>query len=151
MGRITSAKLYCAWMLLWQLFSVTAALSRRLIIIFFAICTLAGCQKASPQDSKSRAASGEGVRATSSERSGKENSPLNSNLGSIPENSIVKTPHRTELKIASYNINCGNPHLTAMVETIQKADCDLMCLQETTQESEAFLLKTLANTTTLNQ
>jgi endonuclease/exonuclease/phosphatase family metal-dependent hydrolase len=130
-------------MLLWHLSSVTTTFSWSLII-FLAIYALTGCEKASPQGSTSPAASGEGIRATSPERSGKKKSPSKSSLDSMPETAIVKAPHRTELKIASYNINCGNPHLTAIVETIQKADCDLVCLQETTGESEAYLLKMLA-------
>jgi endonuclease/exonuclease/phosphatase family metal-dependent hydrolase len=49
----------------------------------------------------------------------------------------------SQLKIASYNIYWGNNDLPAMVETIRKADADLVCLQETSKGSEDFIVQSL--------
>ena len=41
--------------------------------------------------------------------------------------------------MASYNINFGNVNLKAIVETIKKADADLVCLQETNRTSQIYI------------
>ena len=47
------------------------------------------------------------------------------------------------LKVATYNINWGNRDLGQMVGTIEQADADIVCLQETTGQSEAHIRRTL--------
>ena len=47
--------------------------------------------------------------------------------------------------IATYNINYGNVDLKAVVETLRKANADIVALQETNRESAAYLRKALAN------
>lgn len=47
------------------------------------------------------------------------------------------------LRVASYNINWGNPDLSAMLATIRRADADIVCVQETTRISETFLRRAL--------
>ncbi|MDY7010026.1 MAG: endonuclease/exonuclease/phosphatase family protein [Planctomycetota bacterium] len=46
--------------------------------------------------------------------------------------------------IASYNINYGNVNLKEVVETIQKSDAVLVCLQETNRQSEIHLRRSLS-------
>lgn len=43
------------------------------------------------------------------------------------------------LKVATYNINWGNLDLRTMVSTIRQADADVVCLQETNQQSERYI------------
>lgn len=50
------------------------------------------------------------------------------------------------LKIATYNINWGNPDLKKMVATIRQADAEIVCLQETTRPSESYIRQTLKKT-----
>lgn len=45
--------------------------------------------------------------------------------------------------IASYNINYGNPNLPGIVDTIRKADADVVALQETNWQSQRYLLRQL--------
>ena len=47
--------------------------------------------------------------------------------------------------IATYNINWGNPDLPTMAGTIRAAEADVVCLQETTPESELFLRQQFGN------
>jgi endonuclease/exonuclease/phosphatase family metal-dependent hydrolase len=47
-------------------------------------------------------------------------------------------------KIATYNINWGDPDLASVAATIQRADADVVCLQETTTESEHYLRQKFA-------
>jgi endonuclease/exonuclease/phosphatase family metal-dependent hydrolase len=47
------------------------------------------------------------------------------------------------LTIATYNINWGNPDLKTVVAAIREAHADVVALQETNAESEAFLRKEL--------
>lgn len=51
--------------------------------------------------------------------------------------------NRPALKIATYNINWGNPDLKSVVKTIQEADADIVCLQETNGQSEPYLQQAL--------
>ncbi|MCR4412766.1 MAG: endonuclease/exonuclease/phosphatase family protein, partial [Thermoguttaceae bacterium] len=44
-----------------------------------------------------------------------------------------------EFSVATYNINWGNMDLRKMAATVDKADADLVLLQETTPPSEAWL------------
>ncbi len=46
-------------------------------------------------------------------------------------------------RVATYNINWGNPDLPKVVETIREADADLICLQETNRRSERYLRRAL--------
>lgn len=46
---------------------------------------------------------------------------------------------RPALKIATYNINWGNPDLKSVAKTIREADADIVCLQETNGQSEPYL------------
>ena len=43
------------------------------------------------------------------------------------------------IRIATYNINWGNPSLTEVAKAIRAARADVVCFQETTAESERFL------------
>lgn len=54
------------------------------------------------------------------------------------------TPLPKSLRIATYNINWGNPNLPGCVATIRQANADLVCLQETTAESEAYIRQALS-------
>jgi len=45
----------------------------------------------------------------------------------------------SRIRIATYNINWGNPNLEAVVATIRDSKADSVCLQETSQRAEAFL------------
>ncbi len=49
-------------------------------------------------------------------------------------------------RVATYNINWGNPDLPKVVETIRKANADLICLQETNRLSERHLRRALRRT-----
>lgn len=50
------------------------------------------------------------------------------------------------LKVAAYNINWGNIDLKTAVSTIQKADADVVCLQETNGTSERYIRRALKKT-----
>jgi endonuclease/exonuclease/phosphatase family metal-dependent hydrolase len=45
----------------------------------------------------------------------------------------------TRFRLATYNINFGNPNLPAVIDAIRKADADIVCLQETNARSAAVL------------
>jgi len=45
--------------------------------------------------------------------------------------------------VAGYNINYGNVNLKGIVETIKKADADLVCLQETNRASRIYIRRHL--------
>lgn len=49
-------------------------------------------------------------------------------------------------KIATYNINWGDPDLAAVAAAIRRADADVVCLQETTQRSEPYLRRVFGKT-----
>jgi endonuclease/exonuclease/phosphatase family metal-dependent hydrolase len=49
----------------------------------------------------------------------------------------------TQFVIATYNIYFGNTNLPGVVEAIRKSQADLVCLQETNRQSEAFLRRQL--------
>lgn len=55
-------------------------------------------------------------------------------------------PSGDTFKIATYNINWGNADLRTMVNTIRQADADVVCLQETNQESERHIRLALKKT-----
>ena len=52
-------------------------------------------------------------------------------------------PPAESLKVATYNINWGDRDLEQVVATIERADADIVCLQETTSKSEARIRRTL--------
>jgi len=52
-------------------------------------------------------------------------------------------PTAATLRVATYNINWGNRDLKTMVATIEQADADVVCLQETTKQSEVYLQRNL--------
>jgi endonuclease/exonuclease/phosphatase family metal-dependent hydrolase len=60
-----------------------------------------------------------------------------------PSAPAEKKTSPTQLKIATYNILWRNLDLPALVETIRKADADLVCLQETTKDAEEYIAKNL--------
>jgi len=45
--------------------------------------------------------------------------------------------------VATYNINYGNANLKLVVETLIKADADLVCLQETNRTSQGYIQRNL--------
>jgi endonuclease/exonuclease/phosphatase family metal-dependent hydrolase len=47
------------------------------------------------------------------------------------------------LKVATHNINWGNVDLETMANTIRQADADVVCLQETNEQSEQYIRRTL--------
>jgi endonuclease/exonuclease/phosphatase (EEP) superfamily protein YafD len=49
------------------------------------------------------------------------------------------------VRIATYNLNWGNRQGDQIIDAIQTADADILCLQETTPPSERFLRKRLAD------
>jgi len=49
------------------------------------------------------------------------------------------------IRIATYNLNWGNRRGDQMIDAIESADADILCLQETTPQSEQFLRKRLAD------
>jgi endonuclease/exonuclease/phosphatase family metal-dependent hydrolase len=65
-----------------------------------------------------------------------------STIGASPASGLTD-PAAVTLKIATYNINWGNPDLTAVVSTIRQSDADVVCLQETTKQSESHIRRTL--------
>ncbi len=48
------------------------------------------------------------------------------------------------LRVATYNLNYANRNGDAVIDAITEADADILCLQETTPNSERFLRKKLA-------
>jgi len=48
------------------------------------------------------------------------------------------------LRVATYNLNYANQSGDAVLNAIAEADADILCLQETTPNSEWFLRKKLA-------
>jgi endonuclease/exonuclease/phosphatase (EEP) superfamily protein YafD len=50
------------------------------------------------------------------------------------------------LRIATYNLNYANRSGDAVLSAIAEADADILCLQETTRNSERFLRRKLAGT-----
>ena len=55
----------------------------------------------------------------------------------------TKAKPEATFKVASYNINYGNVDLKTIVATIRKADPDIVALQETNRQSEAYLKRKL--------
>jgi endonuclease/exonuclease/phosphatase family metal-dependent hydrolase len=53
------------------------------------------------------------------------------------------TGEASAFRIASYNINYGNPNLRGVVAAIRKADADVVALQETNRTSERYLRRHL--------
>jgi endonuclease/exonuclease/phosphatase family metal-dependent hydrolase len=49
------------------------------------------------------------------------------------------------IRVATYNINWGNPNLDAVLGAIRQADADLVCLQETNAQSAAALRREFAD------
>jgi endonuclease/exonuclease/phosphatase family metal-dependent hydrolase len=50
----------------------------------------------------------------------------------------------TTFRVATYNINYGNPQLELVVKAILESKADIVALQETTADSESYLRKELA-------
>lgn len=48
-------------------------------------------------------------------------------------------PTATQFRLATYNINFENPNLPAVIDAIEKADADIVCVQETNARSAAVL------------
>jgi endonuclease/exonuclease/phosphatase family metal-dependent hydrolase len=61
-----------------------------------------------------------------------------------PQSGAASTP--TSFKVASFNILYVNKDLKAIAATIRQADADVICLQETNEDSERFLRGQLAKT-----
>ncbi len=59
-----------------------------------------------------------------------------------PSTNRAEQPADT-LTIATYNINWGNIDLKTMVGTVRRADADVVCLQETNQQSERYIRRAL--------
>lgn len=55
-------------------------------------------------------------------------------------------PPTADFTVATFNVNYGNPDLDGIVRSIRKSDADLVVLQETNRQSEAFLRRGLKNT-----
>ncbi len=55
-----------------------------------------------------------------------------------------KAARTNSWKIATYNINWGDPDLASVAATIRRADADVVCLQETTRRSEPYLRRAFA-------
>lgn len=95
------------------------------------VLLLAGCPKPTPSNPTN---------------AGTPTQSFPSSTGKVADDTLKATGTRSlELKIASYNINFGNPHLSAVVDSIRKVDPDVVCLEETTRESEALLTRTFGN------
>lgn len=54
-------------------------------------------------------------------------------------------PSAPTLRIATYNINWGNPDLRAVTESISNSEAEIVCLQETTPQSERYLTARFRN------
>ncbi len=63
-------------------------------------------------------------------------------VGSQQADSEKKQPAATQFRLATYNINFGNPNLPAVIEAIKKANADIVCVQETNARSAAVLKHT---------
>jgi endonuclease/exonuclease/phosphatase family metal-dependent hydrolase len=55
------------------------------------------------------------------------------------------TKPSTDFKVATYNINWGNPDLSKTADLIRDMDADLVALQETNRVSEKFLVERLGS------
>jgi endonuclease/exonuclease/phosphatase family metal-dependent hydrolase len=53
--------------------------------------------------------------------------------------SELKQPTAIQFRLATYNINFGNPNLSAVIDAIKASDADIVCLQETNARSAAVL------------
>ena len=56
-----------------------------------------------------------------------------------------EVPAGPSLKVMSWNVNWGGPGADLAVKAILDADADIVCLQETTGEWEAFMRRYLAD------
>ena len=62
--------------------------------------------------------------------------------GSLPEPNLV--PAEPSLRVVTYNINWGGPNPGQVAAFLLEADADVVCLQETHRQWEAFLKRHLA-------
>ena len=60
-----------------------------------------------------------------------------------PAVSPVFEPLRRTGRLASWNINFGNQRVEQVAAELEKADADVVCLQETTRQSEDYLVSAL--------
>lgn len=59
--------------------------------------------------------------------------------------SLLASDGDTEsIRIVTYNLNWGNQRGDQIIDAIETANADILCLQETTPQSEQFLQKRLA-------
>ncbi|MHC4886449.1 MAG: endonuclease/exonuclease/phosphatase family protein [Planctomycetota bacterium] len=58
----------------------------------------------------------------------------------------ARSAEGTYLTVATYNINWGNPNLSATLKTIRSLKADLLALQETNRESERVVTRALRKT-----
>jgi len=65
-------------------------------------------------------------------------------LSSMSATGQITAVEPSRIRIATYNINWGNPNLDAVVATIRDSKADIVCLQETSQRAETFLRHRLA-------
>jgi len=63
--------------------------------------------------------------------------PAAAAAGKAAKDAPAKKP--VTFKVASYNINYGNPNLGEVYKAVVKADADVVCFQETNRSSEAYL------------
>ena len=63
----------------------------------------------------------------------------------VADDELAQAENKADLRVATYNINYGNVNLRSMVATIRKTKADIVFLQETTRESEYFLVQELKN------
>src|SRR5436190_12997690 len=73
---------------------------------------------------------------------GPSQGPAAAGPSSLPAVSALET---SSLRVATYNINWGNLHLDEVARAIRESDADVVALQETNPQSEAWLRRQFAD------